>query len=51
VPALGEVVERIARGRLMVLACGTADWLPRYAPTCSQVTLFDQSARMLEHDR
>ena len=51
VPALGEVVERIARGRLMDLACGTAYWLPRYAPTCSQITLFDQSARMLAESR
>jgi ubiquinone/menaquinone biosynthesis C-methylase UbiE len=49
--ALDGVVERLARGRLMDLACGTAYWLPRYASRCSTITLFDQSPRMLAESR
>ena len=49
--ALADVVARIARGRIMDLACGTAYWMPRYAQTCSHVTLFDQSERMLAEAR
>jgi ubiquinone/menaquinone biosynthesis C-methylase UbiE len=44
---LGEVVERMARGRVIDLACGTAYWLQYYAQRCSRVTLVDQSAGML----
>ena len=35
----------------MDLACGTAYWLPHYAANCSQITLFDQSDRMLDEAR
>jgi ubiquinone/menaquinone biosynthesis C-methylase UbiE len=48
---LGGIVRRFARGRLMDLACGTAFWLPEYAPNCSHVTLFDQSDGMLTEAR
>jgi demethylmenaquinone methyltransferase/2-methoxy-6-polyprenyl-1,4-benzoquinol methylase len=48
---LREVVAKTTRGRIMDLACGTAYWLPHYAPTCTRVTLFDQSARMLAEAR
>ena len=44
---LGEVVERMARGRVIDLACGTGYWLQYYAQRCSRVTLVDQSAGML----
>jgi ubiquinone/menaquinone biosynthesis C-methylase UbiE len=44
---LAGIVGRFARGRIMDLACGTAFWLPEYAPNCSHITLFDQSDRML----
>ena len=46
-PVLGGIVRQFARGRIMDLACGTAVWLPDYAPNCSHITLFDQSDRML----
>jgi len=39
------------RRRIMDLACGTADWVPHCAATCSRVTLFDQSERMLAEAR
>ena len=39
--ALAGIVGRFAHGRLMDLACGTAYWLPHYAPNCSRMTLFD----------
>jgi len=48
---LTGIVERVARGRVVDLACGTAYWLPHYAPRCSSVTLFDQSPRMLDEAR
>jgi len=48
---LAGIVGRFARGRLMDLACGTAYWLPHYAPSCSSITLFDQSDRMLTEGR
>jgi ubiquinone/menaquinone biosynthesis C-methylase UbiE len=38
-------------GRIMDLACGTAYWLPHYAPNCSRIALFDQSDRMLTEAR
>jgi ubiquinone/menaquinone biosynthesis C-methylase UbiE len=44
---LGRVVERFVQGRTVDLACGTAYWLPHYAPRMSSVTLFDQSEKML----
>jgi ubiquinone/menaquinone biosynthesis C-methylase UbiE len=49
--ALAPVIERVASGRLIDLACGTAYWLPAYAPRCTSITLFDQSPRMLDEAR
>jgi ubiquinone/menaquinone biosynthesis C-methylase UbiE len=48
---LGGVVERLAAGRIIDLACGTAYWLPQYAARCSRITLVDQSPRMLDESR
>ena len=48
---LSGIVGRIARGRIMDLACGTAYWLSHYATNCSRITLFDQSDRMLAESR
>jgi ubiquinone/menaquinone biosynthesis C-methylase UbiE len=48
---LARIVEQVAHGRLMDLACGTAYWLPHYASNCSTISLFDQSARMLAESR
>jgi ubiquinone/menaquinone biosynthesis C-methylase UbiE len=50
-PVLAGIVRRFGRGRIMDLACGTAVWLPEYAPNCSHITLFDQSDRMLREAR
>ena len=43
--ALSGIVRTFAMGRLIDLACGTAYWLPHYADSCFQITLFDQSKR------
>lgn len=48
---LTGVVERVAHGRIVDLACGTAYWLPYYAARCSSITLIDQSSRMLDEGR
>src|SRR5688500_2486519 len=45
---LEGIVQRFVQGRVIDLACGTAYWLPHYAPRCSSVTLFDQSENMLD---
>jgi len=44
---LSKLVGRFARGRLIDVGCGTAFWLPHYAPKCSAIALVDQSSRML----
>ena len=48
---LAGIVGRMARGRIMDLACGTAYWLPHYAQNCDHMTLFDQSDNMLAEAR
>ena len=48
---LAGTVGRLAKGRIMDLACGTAYWLPHYAHACSHITLFDQSDKMLAEGR
>jgi ubiquinone/menaquinone biosynthesis C-methylase UbiE len=49
--SLSGIVRTFARGHLIDLACGTAYWLPHYADSCVQITLFDQSEKMLEESR
>jgi ubiquinone/menaquinone biosynthesis C-methylase UbiE len=48
---LAGIVSRLAHGRLIDLACGTAFWAPHYAAHCSEITLFDQSDKMLAEAR
>jgi ubiquinone/menaquinone biosynthesis C-methylase UbiE len=48
---LTGIAARLVRGRIIDLACGTGHWLPHYAGQCSNITLFDQSARMLDRCR
>ncbi len=47
VEILSGIVRRECRGDLIDIGCGTAFWLPFYAESCSQITLFDQSDEML----
>jgi len=49
--SLSGIVRAFAHGHLIDLACGTAYWLPHYADSCVQITLFDQSEKMLEEGR
>ena len=51
VQSLASHVKRLARGRPIDVACGTGYWLPHYAPSCSSITLFDQSEAMLAECR
>jgi demethylmenaquinone methyltransferase/2-methoxy-6-polyprenyl-1,4-benzoquinol methylase len=48
---LPAIVRRCTSGRLIDLACGTGYWLPHYAAGCSDITLFDQSEKMLAGSR
>jgi len=49
--ALFSVVKGFGRGHLLDVACGTAFWLPAYAPNCERMTLVDQSPGMLAEAR
>lgn len=46
-----EMIKTISadfgEGHLIDIGCGTAYWLPYYAKNCSEITLVDQSRRML----
>ncbi len=48
---LENIVARVVQGSVIDLACGTAYWLPHYAASCSNITFFDQSDRMLAEAR
>jgi len=45
---LQRIVNRMCRGKLLDIPCGTAFWLTSYAEKCSSVHLFDQSDNMLD---
>lgn len=47
VKKITEMVSEFGRGHLIDVGCGTGFWLPYYAPNCSQITLLDQSKKML----
>jgi ubiquinone/menaquinone biosynthesis C-methylase UbiE len=48
---LSSIVRQHVAGRVIDIACGTGFWLPSYAAACSEVTLFDQSGKMLDECR
>jgi ubiquinone/menaquinone biosynthesis C-methylase UbiE len=43
-----EIAHDFGRGHLIDIACGTGFWLPYYASNCAEITLVDQSEKMLE---
>lgn len=47
VAAATEMASEFGTGHLIDIGCGTGFWLPYYEGNCSQVTLIDQSERML----
>ena len=48
---LASVVAQRLSGRVIDIACGTGFWLPAYAAACADVTLVDQSGKMLDECR
>lgn len=42
-----QMASAFGRGHLIDIGCGTGFWLPHYAPNCAQITLLDQSEKML----
>jgi len=47
VAAITSICSRYGCGRLVDIGCGTCFWLPYYARNCAEITLIDQSQRML----
>ena len=47
VEAIKKVCRDFGRGHLIDVGCGTGYWLPYYASNCTEITLVDQSRRML----
>jgi SAM-dependent methyltransferase len=47
VERIKEVCAGFGNGHLIDIGCGTGYWLPYYAGNCSEITLVDQSRRML----
>ncbi|KYK37830.1 MAG: hypothetical protein AYK18_08815 [Theionarchaea archaeon DG-70] len=46
-----EIVSKFGDGHLLDIACGTGFWLLSYCQNCSEITLLDQSKKMLEECR
>jgi ubiquinone/menaquinone biosynthesis C-methylase UbiE len=47
VEKIKSICAGFGKGHLIDVACGTAYWLPYYAGNCGEITLVDQSRRML----
>lgn len=44
---IAKLLSSLIGGKCIDIACGTGFWLPFYEKNCSEITLIDQSARML----
>jgi ubiquinone/menaquinone biosynthesis C-methylase UbiE len=51
VTKVSEMVSGFGKGHLIDIGCGAGFWLPNYARNCNQITLLDQSERMLSKCR
>lgn len=47
VAKVSAMVSGFGKGHVIDIACGAGFWLPHYARNCGQITLLDQSDRML----
>ncbi|MGB7054981.1 MAG: class I SAM-dependent methyltransferase [bacterium] len=47
VKAIKAICSSFGRGHLIDIGCGTGYWLPYYSKNCAEITLVDQSRRML----
>lgn len=46
-----NIASQFGRNRLIDIACGTGFWLPLYSQNCTEITLLDQSEKMLVQSR
>jgi ubiquinone/menaquinone biosynthesis C-methylase UbiE len=47
VEAIKAICRSFGRGHLIDIGCGTGYWLPHYGKNCAEITLVDQSRKML----
>ena len=47
VEKIKAICSAFGKGHIIDIGCGTGFWLPYYARNCSEITLVDQSRRML----
>ena len=45
---ISSLLSRFIEGKIVDIACGTGYWLPSYAQNCPEITLIDQSQKMLD---
>ncbi len=45
---ISNLLNKFIKGKIVDIACGTGYWLPYYASNCSEITLIDQSQKMLD---
>jgi ubiquinone/menaquinone biosynthesis C-methylase UbiE len=44
---ISALLNKFIKGRVVDIGCGTGYWLPYYASNCPEITLIDQSRKML----
>jgi ubiquinone/menaquinone biosynthesis C-methylase UbiE len=45
---ISNLLNKFIKGKIIDIASGTGYWLPSYAPNCPEITLIDQSQKMLD---
>ncbi len=48
---ISKIISSFVKGKIIDIACGTGFWLPYYASNCTEITMLDQSEKMLEQAR
>ncbi len=49
--SISDLLNSFIKGKIIDIACGTGYWLPSYEANCLEITLIDQSQKMLDECR